>query len=70
MKFSLEELRILEIACADRNNVAARDLVNLYAATSAADLVAQVYGSPADIRDELLRKVREAIDEQKRHIRR
>lgn len=70
MKFSTEELRVLDQACADRGNRAAHELVNLFGAVSAADVMAQVSTAPRELRDELLRTIREAIDEQKRRIRR
>lgn len=61
---------MLDQACADQGNRAAHQLVNLFGATCAADVMAHVIAAPRDLREELFRVMREAIDEQKRRIRR
>jgi hypothetical protein len=70
MRLSTEELRVLDQACADRGNRAANELVNLFGAASASDVMVHVLTAPRELRDELFRTIREAIDEQKRRIRR
>ena len=69
MKLSPEDMRTFEQACADRGNRAAEQLVNVFGAASAAEIVAQLNEIPAPLHEELAKQVQEAINEQKRRIR-
>lgn len=70
MKLSTEELRAFEQACQDPGNRPAQELVNVFGIASAEEIVAQLQDVPAGLREELLKQVREALDEQKRRFRR
>lgn len=69
MKLSTEELRTFELACKDPGNRPAQELVNVFGVASAAEIVAQLQDVPNGLRDELLKQMREAIDEQKGRFR-
>ena len=69
MKLSTEELRTFEQACADRGNRSAQELVNVFGVPTAAEIIAQLDGVPPVLHEELLRQIREAINEQKRRTR-
>ena len=66
MPLSVTELRLLEEACANRENQAALGLLNVFGATTAAEILAQIAGAPVTIRAEFMDQVRKAIDEQRR----
>ncbi len=69
MKLSTEELRSFEQACLDRGNRAAQELVNVFGVPTAAEIIAQLESVPPGLHEELLRQIREAINEQKRRTR-
>ncbi|HEY8711890.1 MAG TPA: hypothetical protein VIM68_03410 [Thermoanaerobaculia bacterium] len=70
MPLSATELRLLEEACANRENQAAFGLLNVFGATTAAEILAQIAEAPVTIRAEFMDQVRKAIDEQRRVRRR
>ena len=69
MQLSGDETVHFTAACGDRCNSAAQELLNLFAATTANQVLAQVSGAPRTVRDDLVRHIKEAIDEQKRRHR-
>ena len=69
MNLSTEDLRTFELACADPGNRAAEQLVNVFGVAAAAEIIAQLNTVPETLHDELAKKVQEAINEQRRRIR-
>lgn len=69
MKLSTEELRTFEQACKDSGNRPAQELVNVFGVASGAEIVGQLLHVPPGLSEELLKQIREAIDEQKRRAR-
>ena len=66
MPLSATELRLLEEACANRENQTALELLNVFGARTAADILKNIADAPVTIRGEFLTQVRKAIDEQRR----
>lgn len=67
---STEELALLTSACADKNNSKAQEIVNVLGTSDATAIVSQVALLPAEMQKDLEKHVREAIDEQRRRVRR
>ena len=66
MRVSAEELLLLNAACANLTNTKAQELVNVLGTKSAEDIVRLLAQLPIEVRGDLERHVREAIDEQRR----
>jgi hypothetical protein len=66
MPLSATELRLLEEACANRENQTAFALLNVFGAKTAAEVLKQIADSPVTIRVEFMDQVRKAIEEQRR----
>jgi len=66
MPVSATELRLLEEACANRENHAAQSLLNVWGTTSAAGILQSIADAPVTIRAEMMDQVRKAIEEQRR----
>jgi polyribonucleotide nucleotidyltransferase len=66
MPLSATELRLLEEACATRENQTARELLNVFGATTAAEVLRNIADAPVTIRGDFMTQVRKAIDEQRR----
>jgi hypothetical protein len=62
---SLAEIRLLEAACVNRDNEAARSLLNVFAATTAAEVLAEIKAAPVIIRDDFMDEVKRAIEAQR-----
>jgi len=60
------EVRLLEEACTNRDNEAARTLLNAFGVTTAAEVLAQIAAAPVTIRGELMEEVKRAIEAQRR----
>ncbi|MGZ8867770.1 MAG: hypothetical protein ACXW2P_05445 [Thermoanaerobaculia bacterium] len=69
MLLSLDEIALLTLACSDRSNGRAVDLVNLLGTQSGADMARQIASLPKEMQMEVEKHVREAINEQRRRIR-
>ena len=67
---SMEELALLTSACADQNNSKAQEIVNVLGTGDATAIVGQIALLPVEMQKELEKHVREAIDEQRRRVRR
>lgn len=65
MQLSTDERRVFEAACGDRNNMAAQELMNVFGASTASAVLAQVVAAPKGFHDALVRHIWQAIDEQK-----
>ena len=65
MAVSPKELRLLEEACANRENEVARALLNAFGATSAVEMLDQLKYAPVTIRNEFMDYVHRAIDSQR-----
>ena len=70
MRVTSEELALFEAACADPNNARAQQLVNVLGTTSGAAIVSQIGSLPVEIQADLQKYVRDAIDEQRRRVKR
>jgi hypothetical protein len=66
MPLSATELRLLEEACANRENRIALELLNVFGATTAAEILKQIADAPVTIRADFMTQVRKAVDEQRR----
>jgi hypothetical protein len=66
MPVSATERRLLEEACANRDNHAAQSLLNVFGCTTAAEILDQLSAAPVTIRAEFMDQVHKAIDEQRR----
>ena len=66
MFLSPDEIAILTAACRDRTNPTAVDLVNLLGTNSGKEIARAVFSLPKEMRMEVEKQVREAIDEQTR----
>lgn len=66
MPLSATELRFLEEACANRENQTAHELLNVFGATTAAEILKNIADSPVTIRGDFMAQVRKAIEEQRR----
>ena len=66
MPVSATERRLLEEACANRENHYAQSLLNVFGCKTAAEVLDQIAAAPVTIRAELMEQVRKAIDEQRR----
>jgi hypothetical protein len=69
MRLSGEETVHFTAACGDRLNLAAQELLNVFAATSANQVLSHVSGLSENIRHDLVRRIKDAIDEEKRRHR-
>jgi hypothetical protein len=69
MQLSGEERSIFSTACGNQDNLAAQDLLNVFAASTPNQVLAQVAGAPRSLRDELERYIQQAIAEEKRRHR-
>jgi hypothetical protein len=67
MPLSTAEVRLLEEACANRENEVARSLLNVFGAKTAAEVLAQIAAAPVTIRAEFMEEVKKAIDTQRRY---
>ena len=66
MPVSATELRLLEEACANRDNQIAQSLLNVFGTTHATGILESIADAPVTIRAEMMEQVRKAIDEQRR----
>lgn len=66
MLLSPDDLAILSAACSDPTNHKAGELVNLMGTKSGPEIARQVMSMPREVKTEIEKHVREAIDEQKR----
>lgn len=66
MPLSVTERRLLEEACANRDNHAAQGLLNVFGTTTASGILEQIASAPVTIRAEFMDQVRKAIDDQRR----
>jgi hypothetical protein len=69
MRLTLDDRNIFEAACGDRRNLAAQELLNVFAASTASAVLAQVLAAPKGLHDSLIRHIWQAIDEQKQRHR-
>lgn len=67
MPLTTTERRLLEEACANRENHTAQSLLNVFGCTSAADVIAQIAAAPVTIRADFMDQVRKAVDDQRRY---
>ncbi|HEU4522493.1 MAG TPA: hypothetical protein VFT12_10845 [Thermoanaerobaculia bacterium] len=70
MRLTKEEIALLAAACGDRNNAKAQELVNVVGTAGATEIVAHIALLPLELQRDLERHVREALDEQRRRVRR
>ena len=66
MPVSATERRLLEEACANRDNRFAQSLLNVFGCKTASEILDQLSAAPVTIRTEFMDQVRKAIDEQRR----
>lgn len=66
MPLSATELRLLEEACVNRENRTARELLNVFGAKTAAEILGNIADAPVTIRGDFMTQVRKAIEEQRR----
>lgn len=66
MPLSPTDTRLFEEACANSDNAAARDLLNVFGTTTVAEILKQVNAVPVTIRADLMDQVRQAIEQQRR----
>jgi hypothetical protein len=69
MRLSTDERSIFEVACGDRGNASAQELLNVFAVTTASAVLAQVLAAPKGLHESLAQHIRQAIDEQKQRKR-
>jgi hypothetical protein len=69
MRLSTDERQIFEAACGNRCNLAAQELLNVFAASTASAVLAQVLSAPKGFHDAVIRHIWQAIDEQKQRSR-
>lgn len=67
MPLTTTERRLLEEACANRENHTAQSLLNVFGCKSAADVIAQIAAAPVTIRADFMDQVRKAVDDQRRY---
>ena len=64
MRLASEDLRLFEIACADPENVHARELLNLFAVETAADVLEQLSVAPLGIMADLFAHLWRAVEKE------
>lgn len=69
MRLTTDETRVFEAACADRQNLFAQELLNVFAASTAAAVLRHIATAPIGFHEALVRHIRQAIDEQKQRHR-
>jgi hypothetical protein len=66
MLLSSTDRALLEEACANRHNEKARSLLNVFGASTAAEIIDHITSAPAAIRTDLIDEVLQAINDQRR----